>query len=330
MTLFVWLLLTIPSDRLVCEMWTRAIPTRDELVQACGTDALGAYRLDVTEDGRGICSIPAASLNWVMQDCNLEGTLDLYRLRIVKADHQESICTVITTTREIPPTPEEIKRQCPAAAKYIIKPWGTAPADPKPDTVCKPPSTPQPSSIATTKDLHLLAGKLIWYGIARPNCPNKLAGVDPLTFAATACGVEGTRAQVIAWQNSLDGSILKASAEWNVPPMTLKNIIERETQYWAWTGVDDEHGMIQITDDGAHVVLHVYEKGYYQLTPEQRQSARAAWLASLDCNYCSPQQAIEKAKENMGKYAQALAAYYCMYGNWDAALTAWNVKYKEN
>jgi hypothetical protein len=332
MIVYLWILLTIPSDRLVCELWTRAIPTQTELVQACGVDALNEYRLDVTQNGIGICSIPAASLPWVREDCNLSGDLDQYRMRIVEPKYQTALgCANIETFTADPPSDSVIRAQCPTARNYVVKLWASHPYTPTADPVpCKPPPVPQPATIATSKDLHLLAGKMIWYGLARSNCPNQFSGVDPITFAATACGMDGARASVITWQNSLDASILKASAEWHVPPQTLKNIIERETQYWAWTGSQEEHGMIQITDAGAHVVLHVYEKGYYQLTEEQRASARAAWLASLDCNYCSPQQAIDKANENMGKYAQALAAYYCMYGNWDAALTAWNVKYKEN
>jgi len=328
MTLYIWWLFTIPTDRLVCELWTRNVPTQAEIVQSCGTADLGPYTLQVTRGGVTVCTIPAPSLPWFMQDCTLSGRMDDYRLRVVEPMYQTLICSVSTPTQDAP-TADEIAAQCPGAAKYEIRFSGTRQADPKPDTVCMPPPTPRPDTIATSKDLHLLAGKLIWYGRARSNCPGGLAGVDPETFAATACGMDGARADVIAWQNSLDDAILQASAAWNVPPMTLKNIIERETQYWPWTGSLGEHGMIQITDDGAHIVLHVYEKGYYQLRPEQRAQARAAWLASLDCYYCSPEQAIQKARESMSKYAQALAAYYCTYQNWPAALTAWNVKYKE-
>jgi hypothetical protein len=142
--------------------------------------------------------------------------------------------------------------------------------------------------------------------------------------------MEEARDDVITWQNALDEAILKASAEWNVPPMTLKTIIERETQFWPWTGTDGEHGLIQITDAGADVVLHVYERGYYQLRPEQRAQARAAWLASLNCHGCGPVQWLDKARADMPKYAQALAAYYCITGNWPDALALWNIKYKEN
>jgi hypothetical protein len=135
---------------------------------------------------------------------------------------------------------------------------------------------------------------------------------------------------MIAWQNSMDTEILKAAAKWNVPAPMLKQMIENETQFWSWTGSPQEHGLIQATDYAAHAVLHVYERGYYSLTPTQRASARAAWLNQLDCQACDPKQTIEHAKQNMSRYAQTLAAYYCMYGSWNEALRAWNVKYQEN
>ena len=328
MTFFIWLLLTLPHDRLVCDLWIAEPPTQAALIQTCGTDALGEYRIDVLENGIGICSRPGGDLLFVADWCNLYYPLDHYRLRIVEPDYQDLIgCTVKTLTAE-QPSARVIREQCPEAVDYEVRAGGTRQVKPEADPVCKPPSTPQPASIATSHELYLLAGKLIWYGYAQAACPGGLSGVDPETFAATPCGMDGARAQMIAWQNSLDDAILKAAREWNVPAEMLKELIERETQYWSWTGVDGEHGLIQITDDGAAVVLHVYEKGYYQMPPNAQYQARAAWLASLDCYYCSPRQTIEKAARDMSKYAQSLAAYYCMYGSWENALAKWNINYQ--
>lgn len=324
--IYIWLLLTIPQDRLVCELWTRNFPSQPALVQACGTDALDKYRLDVMRDGVGVCSIPAASLFWVLEDCHLNGTLDQYRLRIIQPNYQEAIGCSVTTLTADQPTAYEIARQCPDAHNYVIRFGGSRQPDPVAGS-CKPPSVQQPASIATSENYHLLAGKLIWYGLARAQCPNGFSGVDPVTFAATACGMDGARPQMLAWQNALDQSILSAAREWNVPADLLKRIIAHESQFWVWTGVDGEHGLAQITDAGAQLVLHIYEAGYYALTPTQQTQARAAWLNSLDCRGCTPLQTIEKAKADMPKYAQALAAYYCTFGSWDAAVGKWNIKH---
>jgi len=329
MMIYIWFLLSIPHDRLLCELWTRQLPTPAALVQACGTDALDAYRLDVTRDNVVTCSIPAASLLWVVEDCKLNAPLDAYRLRIVEPNYQTLLdCSVTTSTPDKPPA-WMIASQCPNVKAYELRYAGSRPADPVPNS-CKPPSVTQPASIATSENYYLLAGKLIWYKLAQAQCPNGYAGVDPITFAATACGMDGARPQMIAWQNSLDQSILDAAREWNVPAALMKRIIAKESQFWVWTGLTGEHGLAQITDDGAHLVLHIYEKNYYTLTPQQQSQARAAWLNTLDCKSCTPLQTIDHAKRTMPKVAQALAAYYCTFGSWDEAARKWNIKHQKN
>lgn len=328
MILFIWFLLTIPSDRLVCELWTREL-TRTAVVQACGVEVeeLKGYRVDVYENGVKLCDLPAIDILFTGESCNLYKKYDAYRLKVIDADYQETLgCSVRTQTKD-QPSASVIRSQCPDALRYEVRFAGTMEVKNETSQQCKPPAVSQPASIATSKDLHLLAGRLLWYGYARPNCRGGLSGVEMSTLAATPCGMDGARAEMIAWQNSLDDAILKASALWNIPAATLKTLIERESQYWSWTGTDGEMGLIQITDAGAGVVLHVYEKGYYKMTAFEQYQARSAWLRSLACDYCTPKQALEKAKQDMSKYAQALAAYYCMYGNWDAALTKWNNKY---
>lgn len=329
MIIFVWLLLTLPSDRLVCDLWTAQIPTQTALMQTCGTDALGDYTLHVTRNNADVCVIPAADLASVMTACNLPGRLDDYRLRIVEPNYQELIGCTVETPTNVQPSAQEVKRQCPKAVNYEIRNGGTKQTALDAGATCKPPPPPMPATIATSKELHLLAGRMIWYGYAKADCPQGLSGVHPVTLAALPCGMDGAKPKMIAWQNQLDPYILASSAKWNVPAVTLKQLIESESQYWSWTGVNGEHGMIQITDSGADVLLRIYERGYYQLTDKQRENARAAFLNSLDCPYCTPKQTIEKAANDMDRYAQTLAAYYCAYGNWNAALTAWNVRYKQ-
>lgn len=326
MTLYIWFLLTIPRDRLVCSLWINQL-TQSALTQACGSADLSRYRLDVYNDVGPFCTIPAAALMQVIEQCHLSGRLDAYRMNIVESNYQTAICSVTTPTNTQPDR-DAIKRQCPEAKEYIVKFAGTRDIEPEADSICKPPAVDQPSQIATSENYYLLAGKLIWYGYAKGNCPGGLAGVDPSTFAATPCGMDGARARMLDWQNGLDAEIIAAASMWHVPAALLKETIAKETQFWTWTGVDDEHGLIQITEDGAAVVLHVYHDGYYRLSEKGKREVRQAWLRQLDCLYCTPLEAYNHAREAMPLYAQALAAYYCMYGSWDAALRAWNVNQK--
>jgi hypothetical protein len=322
MLLYLWLILTIPQDRVVCSLWISKMPTTAALVQTCGTDNISPYRLDVKYNDVTVCTQPAQNLFTIMADCALSGTLGDYRFVVVEPNYQTSLCAVSTTTNT-KPTNAEIDKQCPAhPSSFIVEFWGTRKATET--TQCKPPAPTQPASIATSHELHLLAGKLIWYGYIKPNCPQ---GVYSAPLTPTPCALDASRSAVYDWQNSMDAEILQAANEWNVPALTLKQMIENESQFWGWTNSPEEHGLIQATDYAAFAVLHVYERGYYALTPSQRASARAAWLAQLDCPGCDPKKTIEHAKRNMSRYAQTLAAYYCMYGSWPDALRAWNIKY---
>jgi len=328
MILYLWLLLTLPHDRLVCSMWTNQPPSQVQIVEACGSIDLRAYRLNVMINGLTICAIPADAIQDVIAQCALGTPFDKYRLNIVEPKYQEAIC-MVKTPEHVAPTAEQITAQCgKPVSDYQLRYMGTREETQKVFTVCKPPAITQPVTIATDENYYLLAGKLIWFGIAKAACEGGYSGVDAETFAATPCGMAGARDKMIAWQNSLDADILAAAREWNVPAPLLKDIIAKETQFWTWTGVDGEHGLIQITDDGAAVVLHTYLEGYYKMDPREQLEARTAWLRQLDCLYCTPQDGIIQARRNMPLYAQALAAYYCMYGSWDEAVRVWNVNHE--
>jgi hypothetical protein len=327
MLLYLWLILTLPHDRMICSLWITLPPSQSELMQSCGTANLSPFVIRVVYNGQVICNADSASLYTVHSDCGLTLPLSQYRLNIVEPDFQDAICSVTTPTNT-QPTKSEIERQCPDATKHkdiVIKPWGTKTMEPEPG-MCKPPATVQPSNIATDHELHLLAAKLIWYGYVKPDCKN---GSLSSPLSPTPCGLDAARPMMVQWQNSMDAEIVKAASEWNVSAIMLKQMIENETQFWSWTNSPQEHGLIQATDYAAFAVLHVYSRGYYSVTPTQRASQRAAWLRNLDCDACDPKQTIEHAKQVMSIYAQTLAAYYCMYGNWNDALRAWNIKYQQ-
>ncbi len=327
MLLFIWFLFTLPSDHVICSLWISELPTPEALIQSCGTDALNAYRLDVLHDGKAICTRPASMLLNIVDACGLELHLSEYRLNIIEPNYQTMIGCSVTTSTNAQPSAEEIRRQCPHAYGYVIKFAGTQADSPAP-SICLPPQIEQPIVIATSETYHLLAGKLIWWGLANAKCEGGYSGVDPITYAATACGMDGARARMLDWQNGMDAEIIAAADRWHVPALLIKDIIAMETQYWPWTGTDGEHGLIQITEDGAELVLHQYQPGYDRLNPAQRHEARVLWLRQLDCDACSPPQAYEHARLVMDLYAQAIAAYYCTYGDWAAAMRAWNIKHQ--
>ena len=42
--IFLWYLLTIPTDRIACTLWVKQPPTAEALIAACGFNDLGKYR----------------------------------------------------------------------------------------------------------------------------------------------------------------------------------------------------------------------------------------------------------------------------------------------
>src|SRR6266511_1435174 len=64
---------------------------------------------------------------------------------------------------------------------------------------------------------------------------------------------------VILWQNQFDQDILQAANETGVPPILLKNLILRESQFWPATYHNPvyggEYGLGHITNMGADSLL---------------------------------------------------------------------------
>lgn len=335
--IFIWYLFTLPTNTDVCRLWINHAPTAADLVAACPPlGPLNDYRLRVAyyNDGQIACDdIPGDYLPEVSNHCRGMMMYELYTITIYRPGVVTLICP-LRIEHDGQPTPAEIADQCPQApAQYELKFSHQTTPEPAP-AQCVPPA-PQPGpglldsadQLTTDMDLHLLAARLIWNGFVTPDC-NGWSGIDPLTGAATACGLQSARAQVRAWQNRYDTEILAAAATWHIPPRLLKRLAIEETQLWPWTGNNGELGLTQITEDGIDMTLLYYQTGYATMPPAERQTARAQIRARLDCPTCSAWQAAESARDDWDIYAAALAAYYCANGrDWSAALRAWNVKH---
>jgi len=344
---FIFYLLSTPSDRITCSMWLDTPPTSAEVVAACGQIDLGAHELRLTNIATGavICSaLEAGTIYTITEACKIQGRLDGYRLDFYRPDFEELLCSVETIYAL--PQDAEIGEQCgdDILNRYLagsttiqfIREMEIQPEKP-PAPLCAPPALSpglgllkQPKNaaeLASTEKYYLLAGKLLWYGYAKPTECEGLSGVNAQNGSATECGLRSAAEELYAWQNRLDDAIYSASLVYNVPPRLLKNLIAAETQFWPWTGESGEVGLIQITEQGADLVMRYTLEGYHQLSNAERQAARLGWLDALRCPYCDVEQAIAHAEQLMPQYAQALAAYYCQEGTWQAATIAWNEKH---
>jgi hypothetical protein len=344
--IFLWSLLTTPTDRLICSMWLSSPPTAADVRAACGVmghvEFLTMQGVEIAT-GRVVCEQPASSLP--VLTCDL-WPLSLYRLDVIWPDFQQSIC-VIQVSHTSKPTEEEIYNQCPQAPeRYELKYEGSREPDPPAEPLCTLPDLPGGSGLydlpavagelLTTRQYAYLAGKLIWWGYVRPDC-NGWSGLDPVSKYANECGLLSALPQVLEWQNRWDEKIYAAGKQASVPPRLIKAVIGQESQFWALArGTAGEHGMIQLTDDGADIVMRysktLYDvwcqagatasrclRGYAMLTRDEQMWIRQAFLISL-----------QDGPNSIIASAYVLAAYYCYAGeiapapSWDAAVIAFH------
>jgi hypothetical protein len=365
--LFFWLLLTTPADRHICSMWTSKPPTVETMRTACpwplpDVDRLVMRAIDLY-NGHNVCTRPAAELPTL--NCDLY-PLDAYRLEIVEPDFSQWTCTV-TVPHEGYPTDDEIAADCGwevvtglRSSTYILKyDSSRLTPDDVEVAICQMPALPSgtgfldmppaASDLATDKPYALLAGRLIWYGLVQPDC-SSWSGLDPVTLGANPCGEYAAQVQVRTWQNRYDLSIWSAGYATSVPPKLLKAVIAQESQFWPlWpkTLRRDETGLIQLTEDGADIVLRYSPElfaqactvsmetarctGYAMLPAADQERVRAVLRNGLD-GRGSPFEAAKQAGSVMLVYAQILKAFYCYAQEikpasvlpWDAALIAFH------
>jgi hypothetical protein len=111
----------------------------------------------------------------------------------------------------------------------------------------------QPADLATEYDLSLLAGKLILRGtVSAASCPD---GGLLTNGAASACGTEAARPQVIEAQNRFDQQIWEAALASHVPPHLLKGLVAQESQFWNGWVIKGEKGYGMLTENGMDMLL---------------------------------------------------------------------------
>lgn len=343
--LYIWFLLTTPRDVLVCSMWADQLAATREVPAECGSfdhrDFLIWQAVDANT-GEVMCTGRAAELpniNCVLQPMNQ------FRINVVWPDSQKISCSIVID-HEGPPTDEEIDAQCPGELSafrnddLILEFMTSRPAEPAPMEKCKMPDLAagnellqQPQSVeelATAVRYDLLAGELLWHGVAKADCGG-LSGLNPVTRAPTDCGLQSALPQVIAWQNQWDGSILSAANNAKVPAKLLKKMMSIESQFWPWwVGPKGEYGLIQITDVGFDTALlysdDLFERycpravypdhctqGYAMLSPAERKAVLDAVRAAVSAA-SSGQIGESQTAEVFQTYADVLAAYYCFTG----------------
>lgn len=359
--IYIWYLLTTPTDKLICTLWVSRPPDNAALVSACGNLAhrnLMIWRAVNIQSGVIACEGSASELPALL--CSL-APLSNYRIEVIWPNYQEFECTVTMTD---PGTPDAntVDNQCPQQAadfdsgNLILKFMGSRPKDLAPAPVCplKPLATgagfyelpPGSGDLQTSKPYAILAGKLIWYGLVTPKCFG-WSGVDPITHAATQCGLESAMPLLVNWQNQFDQAIYDAAIQAQVPPKLLKGLISVESQFWPLAvGTIGEAGMIQLTDAGADISLHYSPKLYASMCPSAidsqecsnpydtlSSSEKAAvrdYLRAALTFQGTPDQAISNAEDTMWINANILSAYYCYTGevagtpSWETTLAVYH------
>jgi hypothetical protein len=342
LTLFIWALLTLPSDRMVCSMWLPKAPTQAVMNSAgCWwTKAEAAdyvWRAIELETGRVVCQRPASELP--VLTCDI-WPLDHYLLRVYQPGYRQQYCLAVVTYSG-PPSAEDLQAQCPADAPgalgYGKAAWqfvasGPAPLPTLPAQICPMPELdanelpPSPDYLGTENDYQLLAYQLKWQ--------------------------YGQDYDTIAWQNQFDAEIYAAGHAAHVPPGVLKGMFAVESQFWPLWAPERKHGfevgLGQLTDDGADLALRyspelyasicpiatIYcSKGYDYLPAASKQMMRDILRGRLIVSG-TPRQAAQQAAATIPTWARILAVYYCAAGeivhpagvdpNWEYALAAYH------
>ena len=336
--LFVWSLLTTPTDKILCTLWVNKVPTLAIWYQACPflakADKVTAYNmrdyfivqfLDI-KTGLVVCAQPAQDLPAVT--CHPTPLYD-YKILLVWHNSQSPVCG-IKIVHEGEPSRDEILAACGMdilrqyiTGQLVLKSFGTYQPPQPAGTVIYPPALTdaQLGNIQTSESYQVLAANLNWYGIA-----------DPVNL----------------WQNQWDEAILKAGEQTNVPPRLIKALIGQESQFWPlWSG-ENEVGLIQLTDYGADTVMRwsaglfsIYcphailpsrcDLGYALLYPSEQQAVRDVFRSSLVLTG-TPRQAADQVLGEIPIYAVIIEVYFSASAeavaplppSWDYAIAAYH------
>jgi hypothetical protein len=195
------------------------------------------------------------------------------------------------------------------------------------------------NELSSSTSLYYLAGMLIQNGIVdATGCPDGGLGGGN---AANACGVDASRQTIQDWQNQFDTDIYNVAKDTGVPAFLLKNIFNRESQFWPGIYQKlNESGLGQMTDNGADTILlwnssfydqfcplvlskDTCQKRYNQdpgqvdadpsrdaLTDDEKSMLRGALVmkTNADCPTCQNGIDLSKASFSINVFAQSLLA----------------------
>ena len=163
--------------------------------------------------------------------------------------------------------------------------------------------TPWLEEVSTADDLYteheysLLAGVLILRGdVSAAQCAD--GGLLP-NRAASSCGLEGAREELIAIQNQFNQEILEAAHASRIPARLLKGVIGQESQFWNGWVIAGEYGYGMMTDKGADLLLTWNLSRFLDLCVPAFGQRDCAWGYSFLADY--PQAYLRgKALEPLG------------------------------
>lgn len=322
--IYLFALLTTPTDKIICDLWTRAI-TKDNFFEACGTLQLEGYKVQVYDLGmKLLCTRPGTALNNIAKECNLNGPLDEYILRITQPLGKSLLCIIESTHADKPRT-EEIAAQCPEAktGQYLIEFAGIKSNDEMQSFSCPArdltignglyEQVSSANELHTEEELTWLAGKLIWNGYVNTSSCNG-SGLTR-NLKAGPCGMLSARFMVTQWQNQFDIEIYQSAVANNVPAKLLKRMMMIESQFWPYYDAPaGEIGVMQVTDNGLDTFLRfdpAIDPDYFNRDDAAKFWSRSVTRDQLKCVNCNMEEAIAHIKNNMNMYARLLAAFHC-------------------
>jgi hypothetical protein len=182
------------------------------------------------------------------------------------------------------------------------------------------------NELASSESFYLLAGMLIRNGdVDASTCPSGGLGDG---MAANECGLDSSEQQIKQWQNQFDNDIFSVSRDTGVPAYLMKNIFERESQFWPGIYKTlNESGLGQMTDNGADTILlwntsfyaqfcpfvlskDTCAKSFNQLDSESQRMLRGALVVKVnaDCADCVQGIDLTKANFSINVFAKTLLA----------------------
>ncbi|MCC6298687.1 MAG: hypothetical protein IT314_05285 [Anaerolineales bacterium] len=204
-----------------------------------------------------------------------------------------------------------------------VQTWGTLPPIGGPPEWLSTPT--QSESLGTDVSYNYLAAHLIRSGVVDAEyCLD--GGLLP-NNTASACGMQAAKQAVTLWQNQFDSIILTVAQDTGVPANLLKNLFAKESQFWPGTGLKNDVGLGQLTEQGADTALlwnppffrqfcplvmdsELCANGYVSLDDESQEYARVSLIRAVDavCDDCPLGIDLDRANFSIGVFAHTLLA----------------------